>query len=90
MNHPTHHLHTHARTTALDIANELTDIKPWQPVDPNLTATITRHAVTLYGHGPYTDMVTDTAAELMPLPRVDETRGEYALRIRAAVKPVTA
>jgi len=88
MHDSTQQLHHHAHVTAIDIANELTDIKPWQPVDPNTLATITRHAVRMYGHGLYADMVTDACTELMPLPRPEETRGEYALRIRAAIGSV--
>ncbi len=83
--HDSTQLHHHAHTTATAIANELTDVKPWQPVDPNMLATITRHAVDMYGNGLYADMVTDACTELMPLPRPGETRGEYALRIRAIV-----
>lgn len=85
MHDSTQQLHHHAHATATATANELTDIEPWQPVGSNMLATITRHAVGMYGHGPYADMVIDACTELMPLTRPDETRGEYALRIRAIV-----
>lgn len=95
MHQPTHairtQLHDDARTIALAIADNLSDIKPWQTIHhdarthgPDLIAA--RH----HGRNTYADQVATHARALMPLINRDMTRGEYALLLRAAVKEAGA
>lgn len=83
MHQPTQ-LNTHARTVIHHIAQQITDVKPWQPITRSIRSQTLPIACHLYGYSTYADTVSDAARALMPAPRPAETRGEYALRLRAA------
>lgn len=91
MTDSTHLLDTHARTVIHDVAQQISDIKPWQTVHRGaLKRQALLSACRMYGYSSYADRVADATELLMPTPREDETRGEYALRLRHAAGKVAA
>jgi hypothetical protein len=88
MNNHTHLLHTHARKVIATVAQQITDIKPWQAVNRSIRTQTLLISCDLYGYSPYADTVSTTATQMMPVPRAGETRGEYALRLRAVAGTV--
>ncbi|MFB7866982.1 hypothetical protein [Streptomyces sp. NPDC056069] len=81
-------LDDHARAVIHAIAQDLNDVKPWQPLPAGIW-----HdepfviAARIHGRGPYTDQVAEASQALMPRIDRDITRGEYAqILFRAAGK----
>ncbi|MFE1903832.1 hypothetical protein ACFW96_09190 [Streptomyces gardneri] len=84
-------LDKHARAVLLDIAHDLTDVKPWQRAARQVRSKQPlATAVRLNGRGPYADNVAEAAKALMPTITEDITRGEYALILRRAAGKVDA
>lgn len=86
MHQPTQlNAHHDARTLLHSIAQELTDIRPWADISRNVrTVAMPLACYTHHGYTHHADTIHSIALDLMPSPRPAETRGEYALRLRAA------